>query len=138
MSGASMRRRGADYWRAGQTAAVESTIALVAGLALLFGSLRICLWFTQRYVLRLKAYNCTRVAAGTQTRLLPETLGWTFPHEGQPRPRQRLQLQPPLMPRVWDGPSQKLDMFGPVTIAQQGHCPSLLDLEGTSATYDAL
>lgn len=124
---AAMSRR-----QAGQ-ATIESTIGFAAGLLLLFGSLQLCFWFAQRYVRRQQGYERTRVEAGTQTRLLPETLGWHLPGEG--KVRQPLRLQPPLRPQLWDGPSQRLEVFGPLTVAPAPGCPSFLE---TAAMCDGL
>ena len=116
MSGASVRRHRADRWRAGQTAAVESTIAFVAGLALLLGSLKLCMWFSQRYVTRQRGYDCTRVVATGQTRLTP----WT-----------------PVPTQLWDGPSKKLNMFsGGLVIDDRSVCPPEAIFHFNTQTFD--
>ncbi|MBI3319013.1 MAG: hypothetical protein HYZ89_00270 [Candidatus Omnitrophica bacterium] len=40
------------------------TLALTGALILLFGSLKVCLWISERLVRRQQYYHCTRVAAG--------------------------------------------------------------------------
>ena len=102
----------------GQAAAVESTIALIAGLVLLFGSLKLCLWFTQRYVSRLRGYDCTRLVATGDTRLIPWDALETLP------------------PRLWDGPSKKLNIFGEIAIDSAPNTPLACPPFGTA--YDGL
>ena len=92
--------------RRGQAPAIESTIAFIAGLMLLFGGLKVCLWLTQRLVRRQQGYDCTRVTATGQFRPIP----W--------------ESWDPPAPMLWDGPSKKLDMFSNgVVMDAKAVCP---------------
>ena len=68
--------------RRGQ-ASLEMTLALIGALVLFFCSIKIFAWLAQRMIARQRAYEDSRVAAGSN----------------QPG-------------RKWDEPSQKLSVFG--------------------------
>ena len=53
------------------------TVALIGALLLLFGSLKVCFWLSERLVKRQVSYEETRVSAGSQDSL---TL-WEEPDE---------------------------------------------------------
>ena len=54
--------RGVTGTRGGQ-ASLEMTVAIIGALLLVFGALRICLWFCERFVARQTSYEATRVEA---------------------------------------------------------------------------
>lgn len=62
-------------------ATLEMAVAFAGALLLLAASLKLCFWFSERYVRRQRSYEATRVQAGDQE----PGRGWT-------EPRQRLEL----------------------------------------------
>jgi len=64
-------------------ASLEMTLALIGTVLLLFGSLKIFVWLNERLITRQQRYEATRVLAGS----------------AEPG-------------KMWNEPSQKLDIFG--------------------------
>ena len=52
-------------------ASIEMAVALVGALLLLFGALKLCLWFNGRYLTRYEAYERSRADAGGDNTTAP-------------------------------------------------------------------
>ena len=63
-------------------ASLEMTVALMGTLLLLFGSVKVFVWMTQRLVARQQSYEATRVEAGSVPQVSSaRVVQWTEPSE---------------------------------------------------------